>query len=64
MSLLRLLVQFSLPSLVSQICDTMDEWEAEIVKKDHPIWRILLVLVLGLLGLGGLSTTDLLAGVL
>ena len=42
----------------------MEEWESEIVKKDHPIWRILLVLVLGLLGLGGLSTTDLLAGVL
>jgi hypothetical protein len=42
----------------------MEEWESEIVKKDHPIWRILLVLSLGLLGLGGLSTTDLLAGVL
>lgn len=40
----------------------MDEWETEIVKKDHPIWRILLVLSLGLLGLGGLSTTDLMAG--
>ena len=40
----------------------MEEWEAEIVKKDHPIWRILLVLSLGLLGLGGLSTTDLMAG--
>ena len=43
---------------------SVDEWESEIVKKDHPIWRILLVLCLGLLGLGGLSTTDLLAGVL
>lgn len=42
----------------------MEEWETEIVKKDHPIWKILLVLVLGLLGLGGLSTTDLLAGLL
>lgn len=42
----------------------MEEWETEIVKPNHPIWRILLVLVLGLLGLGGLSTTDLLAGVI
>lgn len=42
----------------------MEEWESEIVQKDHPIWRILLVLVLGLLGLGGLSTTDMLAGLL
>jgi hypothetical protein len=41
----------------------MEEWETEIVKKDHPIWKILLILCLGLLGLGGLSTTDLLAGV-
>ena len=42
----------------------MEEWESEIVKPTHPIWKILLVLSLGLLGLGGLSTTDLLAGVL
>lgn len=42
----------------------MEEWETEIVQKDHPIWKILLVLVLGLLGLGGLSTTDMLAGLL
>lgn len=42
----------------------MEEWEEKIVEKDHPIWRILLVLTLGLLGLGGLSTSDLLAGVL
>lgn len=42
----------------------MEEWETEIVQKDHPIWKILLVLVLGLLGLGGLTTTDLLAGIL
>jgi hypothetical protein len=42
----------------------MEEWESEIVKKDHPIWRILVLLTLGLLGLGGLSTTDLMAGVL
>ena len=42
----------------------MDEWEREIVKATHPVWKILLVLSLGLLGLGGLSTTDLLAGVL
>ncbi len=41
----------------------VDEWETEIVKPTHPIWKILLVLCLGLLGLGGLSTTDLLAGV-
>ena len=42
----------------------MDEWEEKIVEKDHPIWKILLVLVLGLLGLGGLSTGDMLAGLL
>ncbi len=42
----------------------MEDWESEIVKPNHPIWRILLVLCLGLLGLGGLSTTDLLAGVI
>lgn len=41
----------------------MEEWEEKIVEKDHPIWRILLVLCLGLLGLGGLSTTDILVGV-
>ena len=42
----------------------MEEWEEEIVQKDHPIWRILLVLVVGLLGLGGIGTTDMLAGIL
>ena len=42
----------------------MEEWEEKIVEKDHPIWKILLVLVLGLLGFGGLSTTDMLAGLL
>lgn len=42
----------------------MEEWEQKIVEKDHPIWKILTILVLGLLGLGGLSTTDMLAGLL
>jgi len=38
--------------------------EEQIFDPKHPIWKIILVLSLGLLGLGGLSTTDLLAGVL
>lgn len=42
----------------------MEEWETELVKPTHPVWKIFLVLSLGLLGLGGLSTTDLLAGVI
>lgn len=42
----------------------MVDGEEQIFDPKHPIWKIILVLTLGLLGLGGLSTSDLLAGVL
>ena len=42
----------------------MVDGEEQIFDPKHPIWKIILVLSLGLLGLGGLSTTDLLVGVL
>ncbi len=42
----------------------MVDGEEQIFDPKHPIWKIILVLTLGLLGLGGLSTSDLLVGVL
>lgn len=42
----------------------MVDGEEALFDPKHPVWKIILVLVLGLLGLNGLSTTDLLAGVL
>ncbi len=42
----------------------MVDGEEQLFAADHPVWKLLLVLTLGLLGLGGLTTTDLLAGIL
>jgi hypothetical protein len=42
----------------------MVDGEEQIFDPKHPIWKIILVLVLGLLAIGGVGTSDLLAGVL
>lgn len=42
----------------------MVDGEEQLFDPSHPIWKLLLVLTLGLFALNGLGTTDLLEGAL
>lgn len=41
----------------------MVDGEEQLFDPTHPIWKLLLILTLGLFALGGLGTTDLLVGI-
>ena len=49
---------------ISGICDSLVDGEEQLFDPKHPIWRIIAVLVVGLLALGGVSSPDLLGGLI
>jgi hypothetical protein len=47
---------------ISRICDILVDGEEQLFDPKHPIWRIIAVLSVGLLAIGGVSSPDLLGG--